>query len=368
MSLFTLRGELTKSQTILLGIGGFLLTLTLWWAAAEGLSAQKPVLNSESQLPSALDSTVTTAQRDSLARLDSIQYAEAKTFVKVYPILPPPHRVLGSFVELTTKDGLWANTSRSIWLNVQGYLWAMLLAIPLGFLVGLVPLMRGLFSKQIDALRYLPLTALTGLFIVWFGIYDQMKIAFLAFGIIVYLLPVVIQRIFEVENVYIQTTYTLGATKWQTIKNIYFPAVFAKLIDDIRVLTAISWTYIIIAELLNREGGIGALIYQKARQGQVEKVFAILIVIISIGFLQDRIFAYADKRLFPYKYYSTTPDGLKEAQYGIYTILGTLLAAMLTAGFAPTLAENLSLAVPVVVVSALLIIGYGEFRIWQSAR
>ena len=121
-------------------------------------------------------------------------------------------------------------------------------------------------------MRYLPLTAVTGLFILWFGIEDEMKVAFLAFGIIVYLLPVVVQRIDEVKDVYLKTVYTLGATDWQTVKSVYIPSVMSKLMDDIRVLTAISWTYIIIAELLNRQGGgIGAMIYIKARQGKQKK-------------------------------------------------------------------------------------------------
>ena len=148
------------------------------------------------------------------------------------------------------------NALRSVWLNVQGYVWAIFISLPIGFLIGLFPLFRGLFSKQVDALRYLPLTALTGLFIVWFGIEDQMKIAFLAFGILVYLLPVVVQRIDEVKDVYLKTVFTLGASDWQTIKTVYIPSVLSKLIDDIRVLTAISWTYIIIAELINRQGGL----------------------------------------------------------------------------------------------------------------
>src|SRR5690606_38106053 len=103
-------------------------------------------------------------------------------------------------------------------------------------------------SKPIEAMRFVPITALIGVFIIWFGIYDEMKVAFLAFGIIVFLLPAVIQRIDEVEDVYLQTTFTLGATNWQTVKSVYLPYVMSKLIDDIRVLTAVSWTYIIITE------------------------------------------------------------------------------------------------------------------------
>ena len=69
------------------------------------------------------------------------------------------------------------------------------------------------------------------------------------------------------------------------------------------MLTAISWTYIIIAESLGNQGGIGTLIWRAGqRQGRYDKVFALLIIVILIGFLQDRLFVYLDKEFFPHKY------------------------------------------------------------------
>jgi len=77
----------------------------------------------------------------------------------------------------------------------------------------------------------------------------------------------------------------------------------SKLFDDIRVIVAISWTYIIIAEMVNsNDGGIGAMIFAAARQSKYEQVFALLIVIMGIGMLQDKAFKYAGKLLFPHKY------------------------------------------------------------------
>ncbi|MCB9284351.1 MAG: ABC transporter permease subunit [Lewinellaceae bacterium] len=285
---------------------------------------------------------------------------------KVYPILPTPQLVVESIPELLYQDKLLANTWDSIWINIRGYLWAVLLSIPLGFIIGLVPMVRGLFSKQVDALRYLPLTALTGLFIIWFGIEDEMKVAFLAFGIIVYLLPVVVQRIFEVEDVYTTTVFTLGATDWQTIRTVYFPSVMSKVIDDIRVLTAISWTYIIIAELLNKQGGIGALIYTKSRQGEIPKVFAMLIIIVLIGFLQDRIFVWMDRRLFPHKYFKTIVPGLRETEAGILIILGMLVLLLLQNMIFPAFSEWMNMLAILAIVSALVIIVFGEIKIRSS--
>lgn len=219
-------------------------------------------------------------------------------------LLPSPFMVLSSIPELHFDDALVRNLFYSIKLNTMGYVEAIAFCIPIGFIIGLFPLFNGLFSKHVDALRFVPLTALTGLFIAWFGIDDLMKVQFLAFGIVVYLLPVVSQRVKEVDDVYQQTAFTLGATKWQMIRKVFFPSVLSKISDDIRVLVAISWTYIIIAEMLNKSGGIGALIHTAARQSRIDKVFALLFIIIIVGFLQDVLFVMIDKFLFAHKHIS----------------------------------------------------------------
>lgn len=218
------------------------------------------------------------------------------------PNIPSPWAVITSFPSLHFEDALVRNLGYSIKLNVLGYLVAIIISLPLGFLIGLFPLIKGMFNKPIDALRFLPLTACTGLFISWFGIYDMMKVNFLAFGITVYLLPLVVQRITEIPVVYEQTVRTLGAGRWQTIKLVFIPQVLAKLSDDIRVVVAISWTYIIVAELANKTGGVGAMINSLGRQSHIDKVFAVLIVIIAIGIIQDKLLKLLDKFLFPYKY------------------------------------------------------------------
>lgn len=365
MSLFQLRGKLNKQQNIILGVLGFIVLILIWWILAESLSEQRPIVDYETRPPSAFDTTGVQIDRDSLFREDSIRIANATEFEKVYPLLPTPVKVVQSYPELVTEDKLMDNAFHSIWLNLKGYFWAIFISVPLGFLIGLVPLFRGLFSKQVDAMRFLPLTALTGLFIIWFGIENQMKVAFLAFGIIVFLLPVVVQRIDEVKDVYLKTVFTLGATNWQTIKTVYLPSVFSALMDDIRVLTAISWTYIIIAELINRQLGVGGLIFLKGRQGQIDKVFGILIVIIIIGFLQDRLFIYLDRRLFTHKYYKKGLTGAKETHIGIYTLLALFSAAVLVPIFVTNIPAFLNSALIIVLITAVVIILYGEFRIWR---
>ena len=261
-SLFELRGELNRKQRSILTIGGVSVILGVWYLITAG---ESPLVGKA--------------------------------------IIPNPVDVLLSYGEMIRENDLIRNTFKSIGVNLAGYVEAIILSLPIGFAIGLTPVLRGAFQKPVDALRYVPLTAVTGLFIAWFGIELDMKTHFLAFGILIYLLPIIVQRIDEVEDVYLKTVYTIGATNWQTIRTVFIPSVVSRLSDDIRILTAISWTYIIVAETINNEGGLGSVIwFAGQRFRRYDKVFAILILIMIIGVLQDRIFTYLDKKLFPHKY------------------------------------------------------------------
>ena len=138
--------------------------------------------------------------------------------------------------------------------------------------------------------------------------------------------------------------------------------------DDIRVITAISWTYIIIAELLNRQGGIGSLAYIKARQGQMEKVFAILIVIVLIGFLQDKLFVFIDKKLFPHKYRKTHVAGIVESQYGIMTILILVAIGLILISLIPSISSTVNLLMIIATIAGILMIFYGEFKLFNANK
>lgn len=227
-------------------------------------------------------------------------------------LLPSPVQILQAIPDMYYQDDLIKNILYSVRLNLLGYLEAIVISIPIGYIMGLFPLFREMFLKILNAFRFLPITAVTCLFIVWFGIYDNVKIQFLAFGIIVYLIPTVTQRVFDQEQVHVDTAKTLGATNWQIIKYVFFPGVLSKLFDDIRVLVAISWTYIIVAEMLNKTGGVGSMISMADRQSRPDKTFAILFIIIMIGILQDYLFKLADRLVFPHKY-----DKIKRSRWYI---------------------------------------------------
>jgi NitT/TauT family transport system permease protein len=217
-------------------------------------------------------------------------------------ILPSPFQVLLALKEILVESQSYVNIWYSIKLNLTGYLIALVITIPFGFFISLYPIGRGLFNSNINATRYLPLTAVTGLFIAWFGIQFDMKSYFMGFSILIYLLPAMIQRVDETEKIHLQIIHTLGASNWQKFKYVYFPSTMPKFWRDTRLLVAISWTYIIVAELINKTGGVGAMIFNAGKQSRNDIIISILILIIVIGMLQDVLFYLSHKAMFPHDY------------------------------------------------------------------
>jgi len=217
-------------------------------------------------------------------------------------VMPTPQKTWNAFLDMKANDDLGSNILFSVRINLFGYLKCIIAALVVGFAIGLSPQVRKMFSQQVNALRFVPITALMGIFIAISGLTIQTKINFLAFGIWVYLVPVVVQRIDEVNDTHLQMMKTLGAGFWQTVRYVTWRSVMARLSDDIRILVGISWTYIIVAELAGIQGGLGSLIFLGERQSNVGKVYAVIFIIVLIGIIQDVLFRLLDRLLFKFKY------------------------------------------------------------------
>jgi len=144
-----------------------------------------------------------------------------------------------------------------------------------------------LINPIMAPLRYMPISAFIPLLILWFGIYEKQKIAFLFLGVFVYLLPVVVTAIRAVPEELVQTALTLGASKWQVIRTVLVPAALPEICDSFRVMNAISWTYVILAEAVNPEHGLGYMVELARTHQKASWSFAGLFVIGGIGLLTD---------------------------------------------------------------------------------
>jgi NitT/TauT family transport system permease protein len=203
--------------------------------------------------------------------------------------LPAPHEVVKSFVFLVLDPNvnLFSGILVSLIRIAKAFALTIGVAFPLGVAMGAFEPVRRVFDPIIAPLRYLPITAFTPLMILWFGIDEAQKIFFLFLGTVVYLLPAVVDAIRAVPEELVQTAYTLGATKAQVIRTVLVPAAMPQIFDGFRVINAIAWTYIILAEATNAKGGIGYILGLAASHLKTEWNFAGLIVVGLIGILTD---------------------------------------------------------------------------------
>ena len=214
-------------------------------------------------------------------------------------VLPPLSLVLKSFVSdlgMLVEAG-W----RSVLRTGAGYAVALAVAVPLGLLFGRIRVLRDLFGVWMGTARFLPLAALVGLFIAALGIGETMKVSFLAFGVGVYLVPTVMQRVAEVPQDLKSAMMCLGASPLRVFREVEWPSVRERLVQDIRILTPIAWTYIVLAEMLHGTGGLGRLAFHAARY-DTPLVYATLLAIIGLALVQDALLRLLDRGVNPHLY------------------------------------------------------------------
>jgi ABC-type nitrate/sulfonate/bicarbonate transport system permease component len=216
-------------------------------------------------------------------------------------ILPSPTAVLRAFPVLHFEEALVRSALWSLYRVTMGFVLSGLVAIPLGLLMGTFPAVKHFLSPLVDPLRFLPISALVPLFLVWFGIEETMKIMLLFVGTLVYLLPLVVEAVESVDDVYLQTATTLGATRWQLVRHVLIPGSLPSIGEALRVMNGIGWTYVILAEIVNARYGLGHIITVAGKRSHVDQIFAGVIVILVIGVVTDVIIRIINKQLFYWK-------------------------------------------------------------------
>ncbi len=215
--------------------------------------------------------------------------------------LPSPTETLRGTLQLFLQYDLWGAILTSTRRIALAFLLASAVALPVGVLMGAFEPVNRFFEPIVAPLRYMPISAFIPLLILWFGIYEKEKIAFLFLGVFVYLLPVVVTAIRLVPEELVQTSLTLGASRWQVIRTVLLPAALPEIFDSFRVMNAIAWTYVILAEAINPGGGLGYMVDLAYRHQKASWSFAGLLVIGGIGLLTDFIIRMISSVLFRWR-------------------------------------------------------------------
>jgi NitT/TauT family transport system permease protein len=219
-----------------------------------------------------------------------------------YQILPAPGEVLSSLKVLWYDAGLMRSIVQSLYRVFVGFAIAGVLAFVLGVLMGAFTHVRAALAPFSLLGGYLPLPALVPLTLAWWGIGEKQKVGFLAIASFVYLWPLVLKSLDAVDDVYLRTAYTLGASRLQVIRKVFVPVAAADIYHALRLAFGVGWAYVILAEMIAAERGVGYLIYMAQRRSHPDRVYMLLIVIVLLAVLVDKLLAAGERLLFPYRH------------------------------------------------------------------
>lgn len=218
--------------------------------------------------------------------------------------LPSPLAVAEALIYLGWYEGKSALAVATMWSVgrvAAASLLVIVIGVPLGVLMGASPRLNAVFSPLIDPFRSAPVAALLPIMVMWFGIGEFMKIAFLFVGSIVYLTPLVRDAVRAVPEQYLIAAKDIGATPWECIMKVLVPLAMPRIMDAIIVGVSVSWTYITVAEYVNAQEGLGQLIANARRLSAMDQVFAGIIVIIAVALLTYQTLMWLKRRFFKWE-------------------------------------------------------------------
>jgi len=206
--------------------------------------------------------------------------------------LPSPGRVLEAFGRLWSTRELLKDTVASLWRVGVGFLFAALLSIPVGVLMGSFPSIRALLEPIFGLMRYMPAPAFIPLLILYLGIGEEPKITLIFIGVFFFNSLMVMDTVKFVPKDLIESTYILGGNRWETLTQVIFPHVLPGIIDACRINLAAAWQLVIVSELIAATEGLGRRISVAGRFLRTDEIFVGLIVIGVIGLAFDLLFQY----------------------------------------------------------------------------
>jgi NitT/TauT family transport system permease protein len=228
-------------------------------------------------------------------------------------ILPSPEETFGSFPELWFGRELTRNTLASLERVTLGFLLAAVVGVPLGVLCGCFNWFNAFLAPLNLFGRNIPIAALIPLTFFMFGIGEQQKIMFIFIATVAFVIIDTATAIRDIGSRYIDTAYTLGASRRQIVTKVLVPLAMPSIFNSMRLLFGLAFGYIMLAETIKfagEAGGLGDIISQSQKRGPREHIYLVLLIIPLVAFAIDRLLFWIQRQLFPHQYGS---DGMLHA-------------------------------------------------------
>ncbi len=201
--------------------------------------------------------------------------------------LPSPESVWAAGLDMARSGTLLTDTWASVHRVLTGFGLAVAVSVPIGILMGSFQSGQAALEPVIGLLRYLPASAFIPLLIIWLGLGEPSKVAILLIGTVFFNTLMTADAVRVVPHALIDVSYTLGARRGEVLRKVVVPHALPGMIDAMRVNAAAAWNFVVVAELINSESGLGYRIVRAGRFLQTDKIFAVLVVIGVIGLTMD---------------------------------------------------------------------------------
>jgi nitrate/nitrite transport system permease protein len=221
------------------------------------------------------------------------------------PMVPPPSMVAAEAVQILSDPfyvvgindvGIGLQLLTSLGRVMLGFSLAVLVAVPIGFLIGMSPVASKAFNPIIEVLR--PVSPLAWLPIGLAVLQDSNSTAiFVIF--ISSIWPTLINTIFGVKNVpqiYKDVSRTFEADKSIVIRKVLLPATLPSIFTGMKISLGIAWLVIIAAEMLVGGTGIGYFLWNEWNNLNTSAIIVCILLIGAVGISLDRLFTMLERR------------------------------------------------------------------------
>lgn len=216
-------------------------------------------------------------------------------------LIPSPGETFSSFSSLLDRGlvpGIFATLKRVF----IGFGLAIVVGVPLGMIAGTWRAVYAFLSPLIIFGRNVPIAALIPLTLIWFGIYEKQKVMFIFIATVPFIFSDAAASISAIHQRYVETAQTLGANSFQIFRKVLVPLSLPQIYTGLRQLFGLAFGYVMLAELINAEQGLGYLINMSEKRSLTTHMFLILFVITAIAYVIDRTMVFFERGLFPYKH------------------------------------------------------------------
>jgi len=216
-----------------------------------------------------------------------------------FKVLPRPAEVLHALQSLWMTQGLGPELATSFKLNLEALAWSSLISLGLAYLT-VLPLFRP-FVAGISKGRFLSLVGFTFIFTLIFGGGHALKTSLLVFAVSVFYVTGMASVIAAIPKEEFDYARTLRMSEWRVVWEVVILGTADKAFEVLRQNAAMGWMMLTLVEgIVRSEGGVGAMLLGESKHFLLPEVFAIQLVILTVGLLQDSVIGLIRRVACPY--------------------------------------------------------------------